>query len=146
MEQSHQVGLRRLALGGLALAALGAAPISVLRAPDAPRAAPDRTGIISATRRTIVAEVRNGTARPGLARQVTKLLRQRGVDVIYFGTAPAAESTAILVRRGDPANGREVARLLGAGLVKVVPDPLLRVDLTVLLGADYRLPKDLGPL
>jgi hypothetical protein len=93
-----------------------------------------------------VAEVRNGTSRPGLARQVTKLLRQRGVDVIYFGTAPPADSTAILVRRGDPASGREVARLLGTGSVKVAPDTLLRVDLTVLLGADYRLPKDHEPL
>ena len=145
MEQSHQTGFRRVALGGLGVAVVLVAAIAVARPPARP-AARDRLGTIFPSGHTIVAEVRNGTTRPGLARQVTKLLRQRGVDVIYFGTAPAAESTAILVRRGDPANGREVARLLGAGLVKVVPDSLLRVDLTVLLGADYRLPKDQGPL
>jgi hypothetical protein len=146
VEQSHQTGLRRVALGGLGVAVVLVAAIAVARPPGHPAAARDRLGTIFPSGHTIVAEVRNGTSRPGLARQVTKLLRQRGVDVIYFGTAPAAESTAILVRRGDPANGREVARLLGAGLVKVVPDSLLRVDLTVLLGADYRLPKDQGPL
>jgi hypothetical protein len=146
VEHSHQVERRRLALGKLGLAGGLLAAIALVGAPPEPRAAPDPTRSLSATGRTIVAEVRNGTNRPGLARQVTKLLRQRGVDVIYFGTAPAADSTAILVRRGDPANGREVARLLGVGPVKVVPDTLLRVDLTVLLGADYRLPKDQGPL
>lgn len=144
MEHARQVRLR-VALGALGLAALGWATVSLARGGSLPPADAGR-GTVFATGRTIVAEVRNGTGRPGLARQVTKLLRERGVDVIFFGTGPAADSTAIFVRRGDPATGREVARLLGAGRVKVAPDSSLRVDLTVLLGADYHFPRDQGPL
>jgi hypothetical protein len=94
-----------------------------------------------------VVEVRNGSGRPGLARQVTRLLRERGVDVIYFGTAAAAtDSTTVLVRRGDPARGHQVARALGRARVVVALDTLLRLDATVVLGADYRFPKDRFPL
>ena len=76
---------------------------------------------------------------------MTRLLRERGVDVIYFGSAPATDSTRILVRRGEMGPAREVARLVG-GTVVWAPDSLLRVDLTVLLGADYRLPQGPAPL
>jgi hypothetical protein len=91
----------------------------------------------------ILAEVLNATSRRGLARTVTRQLRQRGVDVVYFGTAsgkPAAE-TEILVRRGDDtAPALRVARALGVGKVRVAPAPERRVDLTVLIGQDYTPP------
>ena len=95
----------------------------------------------------VVVEVLNASGRPGLARQVTRLLRQRGVDVIYFGTAAApSETTLVLVRRGELARGHQALRALGRGLVRSAPDTLLRVDATVLLGRDYRLPAGLPPL
>jgi len=94
----------------------------------------------------IVVEVRNGSRRRGLARVVTRLLRERGIDVVYFGSAgDSVRLTQILVRRGDPGRGHEVARALGTGVVRLVPDTLLRVDATVLLGADYTLPKGAPP-
>jgi hypothetical protein len=83
-------------------------------------------------------EVLNGTQRAGLARTATRLLRERGLDVVFYGGGPAAESTRIYVRRGDPGQGREVAEALGAGRVSVSPDTLRRVDVTVLLGQDWR--------
>ena len=90
----------------------------------------------------IIVEVRNGTSRVGLARQVARLLREQGVDVVYVGTSPARpDSTTVLVRRGALARGNEMARLLGGAQVRAAPDSLLRVDLTILLGADYRFPK-----
>ncbi len=92
--------------------------------------------------RGVVVEVMNGTARSGLARQVTRLLREGGVDVVYFGTAEdRLDSTTVLVRRGDQARGHEVARLLGTARVVMAPDPKRRVDVSVVLGADYRWPK-----
>ena len=83
-------------------------------------------------------EVLNGTPRPGLARTATRVLRQQGLDVVFFATGPAAESTRVFVRRGDPGQGRDVAEALGAGRVLVEPDTLRRVDVTVLLGNDWR--------
>jgi hypothetical protein len=94
-----------------------------------------------------VAEVLNATPRAGLARQVTRLLREDGVDVIFFGSTDGSrDSTTVIVRRGDPARGREVARLLGVGRVETRPDSTRRVDVSVILGRDYRLPKGRVPL
>jgi len=67
--------------------------------------------------------------------------------VIYFGTAAVpVDSTTVVVRRGDQARGHQIARLLGPVRVVMAADSLLRLDVTVLLGADYRLPKDRFPL
>ncbi|HUR96141.1 MAG TPA: LytR C-terminal domain-containing protein [Gemmatimonadales bacterium] len=83
-------------------------------------------------------EVLNGTRRPGLARTATRVLRQQGLDVVFFGGGPASDSTRVFVRRGDPGQGRDVAEALGGGRVSVAPDTLRRVDVTVLLGRDWR--------
>lgn len=102
--------------------------------------------IVAADER-VVAEVLNGTSRRGLARLVTRLLRQGGVDVVYFGTASApATATEIFVRRGnDTAPGLRVADALGAGTVRVVPAPERRVDLTIIIGNDYQPPRTSHP-
>ena len=95
----------------------------------------------------VVVEVLNASGRPGLARQVTRLLRRQGIDVIYFGNAPERlDSTAVLVRRGELSQGHRVARELGLGRVRAEPDTLLRVDVSVLLGSDYRLPPGAPPI
>ena len=95
----------------------------------------------------VIAEVRNASGRPGLARQVTRLLRERGVDVVYFGNAsPAVDSTTVIVRRGPLSPGETVARVLGVKRIVATPDPKPRVDVTVVLGRDYRFPKDRLPL
>ncbi|HWB43463.1 MAG TPA: LytR C-terminal domain-containing protein [Gemmatimonadales bacterium] len=112
-----------------------------------PPPAPVRTPaypIPSAERRVIV-EVLNGTRRSGAARSATRQLRRRGLDVVFFGNAEAAvDSTRVIVRRGDPGRGREVREALGVGMVVVEPDTLRRVDVTVILGPDYRV-AELGP-
>jgi hypothetical protein len=87
----------------------------------------------------IVVEVLNGTQRPGFARVATRVLREQGIDVVFFGNAESpVESTRIVVRRGDPGQGKDVADALGAGRVLIQPDTLRRVDVSVLLGNDYR--------
>lgn len=127
----------RLAAGGLVVAALFAAVLMTRR-----RSSVWQPEVASAAGRGIVVEVRNGTPRAGLGRQVARLLRENGVDVVYVGTSSARpDSTTILVRRGDLTRGHEVARLLGGARVRSGPDSLLRVDLTIVLGADYWHPK-----
>jgi LytR cell envelope-related transcriptional attenuator len=93
---------------------------------------------IPAPGRRIRVEVLNGTRRSGLARTATRALREQGLDVVYYGGGPTADSTRIFVRRGDPGQGRDVAEALGIGRVSVAPDTLRRVDVTVLLGVDWR--------
>ena len=92
----------------------------------------------SPERRTTV-EVLNGTRRAGAARIATRLLRGQGLDVVFFGNADApVDSTRIVVRRGDPGRGRDVRAALGVGRIVVEPATLRRVDVSVVLGQDYR--------
>ena len=85
-------------------------------------------------------EVLNGTRRAGVARAATRMLRRRGLDVVYFGNADeAVDSTRVIVRRGDPGRGRDVRLALGVGRIVAEPDTLRRVDVSVVLGADFRV-------
>lgn len=96
--------------------------------------------------RRITVEVLNGTRRQGLARVATRALRQQGIDVVFFGNADAAaDSTRVLVRRGDPGRGKDVVEALGVGRLRIEPDTLRRVDATVILGEDYRPKFELHP-
>ena len=87
----------------------------------------------------VVVEVLNTTPAVGLARSATRLLRDAGLDVVYFGTDPGAaiESTQVLIRRGPASAGERAARALGAGSVRSAPDPGRLVDITVRLGRDF---------
>ncbi len=93
-------------------------------------------------------EVLNGTTRPGLARVATRVLRRQGIDVVFFGTTDSAgrsPSTLVLVRRGAAPVGERVAQALGQGKVLVKVDTLRRVDVSVILGDDYRGPAEIHP-
>ncbi len=80
-----------------------------------------------------------------MARAATRMLRRHGLDVVYYGNAEeAVDSTRVIVRRGDPGRGRDVRQVLGAGRVVVEPDTLRRVDVSVILGPDFR-PSVAGP-
>jgi hypothetical protein len=94
---------------------------------------------IPAPDRRITVEVLNGTRRPGAARVATRILRRQGLDVVFFGNAEdSADSTRVIVRRGDPGRGRDVRQALGVGRIMVIPDTLRRVDVSVVLGQDFR--------
>jgi LytR cell envelope-related transcriptional attenuator len=94
----------------------------------------------------VVVEVLNGSGRRGLARAATRVLRQAGFDVVYFGSAanPVRETQA-LARRGDSTTAARVAEAVGAHRVRVALDTLLRVDVTLLLGDDYQPPPGIRP-
>jgi hypothetical protein len=87
----------------------------------------------------VVAEVLNTTKAVGLARAATRVLRDAGIDVVYFGsdTGSVVDSTQVLVRRGTPDRAARVVRALGAGAVRQLPDPSRLVDVTVRVGRDF---------
>jgi hypothetical protein len=86
----------------------------------------------------VTVEVLNASGRPGLARQGTLALREAGLDVLAFGTADTSvDTTLVLVRRGDRGAGERVARAVPPAVVRMAPDSLPRVDVTVLLGKSW---------
>lgn len=94
----------------------------------------------------VMVEVLNGTRKQGAARTATRMLRRQGLDVVFLGNADSlAESTQVIVRRGDPERARYVAAALGAGKVIVETDTFRRVDLSVILGQDFKPQSELHP-
>ena len=84
-------------------------------------------------------EVLNGTGRQGVARTATRMLRSHGVDVVFLGNADSAErTTRVIVRRGDPERARTVVGVLRTGKIVVEADTFRRVDISVILGEDFR--------
>ena len=129
----------------IALAVVGLGAAVRLLVPPPPPAPRVHAYPIPSPERRITVEVLNGSRRAGVARAATRMLRRRGLDVVFYGNAEAAtESTRVIVRRGDPGNGRQVRQALGAGRVVVEPDTLRRVDVSVVLGLDFR-PLVTGP-
>jgi hypothetical protein len=91
-------------------------------------------------------EVLNGTRKQGAARTATRMLRRRGLDVVFLGNADSlAETTRVIVRRGDPGRAHYVAAALGTGVVVVETDTFRRVDVSVILGDDFRPKLELHP-
>lgn len=93
----------------------------------------------------IMVEVLNGSGRPGLARVATRVLRSQGLDVVHLGNAPAVDSTTVYVRRGDEDAGKRVRRALAQGRLVSARDTTRHVDVSVVLGPDYRGPDEVHP-
>jgi hypothetical protein len=106
----------------------------------------DHAFAIPPARGRIMIEVLNGTRRQGVARTATRLLRGRGLDVVFLGNADSAETlTRVIVRRGDPDRAQYVVDVLGVGKIVVEPDTFRRVDVSVILGEDFRPSLDIHP-
>lgn len=94
----------------------------------------------------VTVEVLNGTRRQGAARAATRMLRHRGLDVVFLGNADSlADATRVIARRGDSTRASYVAAALGSGVVVVETDTFRRVDVSVILGEDFRPTGDLHP-
>ena len=88
-------------------------------------------------------QVLNTTATRGLARRATLYLRDRGFDVVEMGSlAPARDETMVLDRSGHPDWARRVAAALGGARVESRPDSSRYLDVTVLLGREWRAPAE----
>ncbi|HEX7337890.1 MAG TPA: LytR C-terminal domain-containing protein, partial [Gemmatimonadales bacterium] len=94
----------------------------------------------------VTVEVLNGSRRQGAARTATRILRRKGIDVVFLGNADSAEVvTRVIARRGDRDKARYVASVLASGKVVVETDTLRRVDVSVILGDDFRPTVTLHP-
>ena len=85
-------------------------------------------------------EVLNGCGEPGLAQGAAERLQGLGHDVVSVGDAPAKGylRTVILDRRGRDRLSRELARRIGPCPVVLERVASAEVDLTLILGADWR--------
>jgi hypothetical protein len=84
-------------------------------------------------------EVLNGGGRPGVARYATVVLRDMGLDVVYYGNAEnfSEDPSVVMDRGGRPDAAQVVAEALGIRIVKAEPDSTLYVDVTVRLGPEW---------
>lgn len=85
-------------------------------------------------------QVLNGTSVEGRAVKVGKRLEAAGYDVV--ATAPAArgyEKTTIFYQPGFEQMAKDIAALLGLGVVQPAPSNLDKsIPVTVVVGADYK--------
>ena len=87
-------------------------------------------------------QVLNTTRTRGLARRATRLLRDRGYDVVDIGTASgtALDTTLVLDRSGHPDWAASVAKVMTPARAQARPDSSRYLDVTVLIGRTWRPP------
>lgn len=91
-----------------------------------------------------IVHVLNGTLTAGLAQKTAEYLQARGIQVTEYSNADRQDYAAsmILVYTGKRFTAETIARLLGmpaTAIVETLPSQS-GVDITVILGADYRPP------
>ncbi|HEV7992409.1 MAG TPA: LytR C-terminal domain-containing protein [Gemmatimonadaceae bacterium] len=88
-------------------------------------------------------QVLNTTKTRGLARRATRLLRDRGFDVVELGTAsPTIDTTIVLDLSGHPAWADAAAKVMGPARTRARPDSSRYLDVTVLIGSTWRPPAE----
>jgi hypothetical protein len=86
-------------------------------------------------------EIVNATRTRGLARRATRVLRDRGFDVVSYTTSSVTQdSTVVLDRSNHLEWARLVGQALGGARVEARPDTSRYVDVTVVLGTSWRPP------
>ena len=88
-------------------------------------------------------QVLNTTKTRGLARRATRLLRDRGFDVVEFSSVgPTIDTTVVLDLSGHPAWADAVAKVMAPARTKVRADSSRYLDITVLIGSTWRPPAE----
>ncbi len=84
----------------------------------------------------------NGTDVRGLARRATLVLRDLGYDVVDFdGDAKAQRERTVILSHTKHADwAQRIQRAMSASAIEVSTDSAHYVDLTVLLGSDWKAP------
>ena len=130
--------LKRIAI--VATAAVAVVVAAVLMRGDG-LSPPERVTVLVPDGVRIKVEVLNASGKRGLARRATFALRDAGFDVVRYDNASEhRDSTLVLVRSGRRDWADLVSRALGGARVESRPDTSRYLDVTVLLGADWRPP------
>lgn len=86
-------------------------------------------------------EIINATKTSGLARRATRLLRDRGFDVVKYSTSATTQDSTLVLDRTNHLDWAElVGKALGNARVAARPDTSSYVDVTVVLGGNWRAP------
>jgi hypothetical protein len=88
----------------------------------------------------IKVEVLNATKVKGLARKATMFLRDRGFDVVAIGTSKEQRATSLVLDRSNHPQWAALAGKAFNAKVEARPDSSKYLDVTVLVGADWRPP------
>lgn len=84
-------------------------------------------------------EVLNATDIPGLANKVAERLSEEGYDVKKVGNYYTRKHIFTqIIERTDNIDGKEINRLLKCGIISNEPELSDDVDITIIIGADYR--------
>ncbi len=107
------------------------------RRAHAPRA--DTTRVLTVPDSRIRVQVLNGSDKSGLARLATDQLRAAGYDVVSLGNARSSVATSLVLDRvGNRQIADSVAHTLGITRVETRRDTSLYLEVTVILGPDWR--------
>ena len=88
-------------------------------------------------------QVLNTTKTKGLARRATRLLRDRGFDVVEIGSVgPTIDTTVVLDLSGHPAWADAAAKVMAPARTRVRSDSSRYLDITVLIGSTWRPPAE----
>lgn len=92
--------------------------------------------------RNLQVEVLNGCGAGGIASRVTQYLRRQKVDVVNIGNHSNfnVKKTVLWKRTDKAAAAPKIAELLGVSSDRIDSkiDPNLQLDVTIILGADYK--------
>ncbi len=99
----------------------------------------------------IEVEILNGCGEAGLAAKISDFLRQEQIDVVRSENADHFDyTTTLIIQRNEKVDSfRKVADALGIEVtddrrVMVLPEPDLDVDVTLIIGKDYRAIKPIA--
>lgn len=94
------------------------------------------------TQNALKVEVLNGCGVSGVAKTITDFLRQKNIDVVYFGNYERMDlSETLIIDRIDPdlSNAKIVGKIIGVEEDRMFPQisPQRQLDVTIIIGNNY---------
>lgn len=92
--------------------------------------------------KTLKVEVLNGCGIDGLAKTLTSYLREKNIDVVYFGDFESWQlSETLVIDRKDPslANAKVIGKIIGVKENRMFPQlsPQRQLDVSIIIGKNY---------